>query len=50
MIAGAIGFLVYAALCVRLMKKRDIHVTKATIAGLAVWIAVAMSGWLFFLS
>lgn len=49
MIAGAVGFLVYAALCVRLMKKHNVPVTKVTIGGLVVWVAVAMGIWLLLL-
>ena len=49
MIVGACAFFVYACCCVRLMTKRKIRATPATIAGLIVWLVCAVGGWFVFL-
>jgi uncharacterized membrane protein (GlpM family) len=49
MIAGACAFFVYAWCCMCAMTKHGVRATPATIAGLAVWLACALGGWLVFL-
>jgi uncharacterized membrane protein (GlpM family) len=49
MIAGACAFFVYAWCCMRAMTNHGVRATPATIAGLAVWLACALGGWLVFL-
>jgi hypothetical protein len=41
MIAGAIGFFVYACCCMRLMKKYNVHSAVATLSMLAAWLLCA---------
>src|SRR5689334_23339748 len=49
MIAGACAFFVYAYCCMRVMTKHRVRATPATVAGIAVWLACALAGWLIFL-
>ena len=42
MIAGALSFCVYAALCSRLMMRNRLHAATATISALAVWLVCAL--------
>jgi uncharacterized membrane protein (GlpM family) len=46
MVAGAIGFFVYARVCTHLMKKHNMHAASATISGLAAWLLCAFGAWL----
>jgi uncharacterized membrane protein (GlpM family) len=45
MIAGALSFCVYAALCSRLMMRDGMHAASATISALVVWLICALGGW-----
>lgn len=45
MIAGALALAAYALLCTRLMGKYRVHAFRATVSGLAVWLACAMGLW-----
>jgi uncharacterized membrane protein (GlpM family) len=45
MIAGAIAFFAYAALCMRLLAARRLHSTLASSTSLLVWLGCALGGW-----
>ena len=45
MIAGALSFCVYAALCSRLMMRNRVPAFAATISALAVWLICALGAW-----
>lgn len=49
MIAGACAFLIYAYCCMWAMAKLGIGARAATTAGIAVWLAFAVSSWFVFL-
>lgn len=49
MIAGAVAFIVYAYVCMRVLKACDIAATKVTICGLVVWLVCAVGAWLLVL-
>ena len=49
MLAGAIAFFIYARVCIRLMAKNHLHASVATISGLVVWMACALSAWMLLL-
>jgi hypothetical protein len=49
MIVGAIAFFVYAAVCARVMAKHRLRSILVSVAGLALWLACALGGWLFVL-
>lgn len=49
MTVGAIGFFVYACGCARIMAKHGVHAATAAIAGLSLWLGVALAGWLLLL-
>jgi uncharacterized membrane protein (GlpM family) len=49
MIAGGCAFFVYAWFCMHLMAKQGASAKPATIAGLIVWLACALGGWIIFL-
>jgi hypothetical protein len=49
MIIGAAAFLIYAAVCARILAKHRWHALPVTVAGLALWLACAIGGWLFVL-
>jgi uncharacterized membrane protein (GlpM family) len=49
MIIGGCGFVVYACCCMRFMTKYTVSATRATIAGLSIWLACVLGGWLVFL-
>lgn len=45
MIAGALAFIVYAFLCMFLMKRRRVPASEAATLGLIVWFACALGAW-----
>lgn len=45
MVAGAISFGLYAAVCAHLMMRNRIHARSATISVLALWLACAVGIW-----
>jgi uncharacterized membrane protein (GlpM family) len=45
MIAGAVGFCLYALVCSRLMMKEHIHSTWATSSALIVWVICSVGLW-----
>lgn len=49
MIAGACAFFVYAFCCMRVMARHKVRAMRATVAGLALWLACALAGWIVFL-
>jgi hypothetical protein len=49
MIIGAVAFIIYAAVCTRIMWKSSLSVKIVTLAGLAVWLLSALAGWALFL-
>jgi hypothetical protein len=49
MIIGAVAFIIYAAVCTRIMWNSALSVKIVTLAGLAVWLLSALAGWALFL-
>jgi uncharacterized membrane protein (GlpM family) len=49
MIVGAIAFLVYACVCMRVLAKTRAGATRVTVSALALWLACAVGGWWAFL-
>ena len=49
MIAGAVSFILYACACTRTMWKTSLSVKTVTLAGLALWLVAALTGWAVFL-
>jgi hypothetical protein len=45
MIAGALSFCLYAAVCSRLIMKNKVPAATATISGLALWVFLALGAW-----
>jgi uncharacterized membrane protein (GlpM family) len=50
MVVGACAFFVYCCLCVRILARSRASTMTITVFALAVWLAVALSGWLIFLN
>ena len=49
MVVGAACFFVYSALCTRLMLRKKVDATPATIGSLIIWLGVALGTWALFL-
>lgn len=49
MIIGAAAFIIYAAVCARVMWKSSLSVKTVTLAGLVLWLVSALAGWAIFL-
>jgi hypothetical protein len=45
MIAGALSFCLYAALCSHLMMRNKVHAAPATISSLVLWLICALGTW-----
>lgn len=45
MVAGALSFCLYAAVCCRLMASKKMHAAPATIFALALWLVCALGAW-----
>ena len=49
MIIGAVAFLVYCCVCMRIMAHQHLSAATVTISALALWLACAVGGWFIFL-
>ena len=49
MIIGAVAFFRYASVTIRLIMKLEWHAAPAAISASAVWLAVAVGGWMLVL-